>query len=158
MARGLKFRIYIKYRDCTTCIYAAKRKSPISFAVTAKLICVFVFAYPKSRSSHGAAHMDFVMVLQYIQHYLHTRIKQVAGFAQCASIDFLNVLHFVSARSRRMVLGNCIVHNVLLFLRSREWRVLVRIFSRRRRFRAGFFSLLGVLEVGSLLRVVTNDI
>ena len=29
------------------------------------------------------------MVLQYIQHYLHTRIKQVAGCAQCASIDFL---------------------------------------------------------------------
>ena len=56
-----------------------------------------------------------------------------------------------------MVLGYCIVHNVLLFLRSREWRVLVRIFSRRRRFRAGFSSLLGVLEVGSLLRMVTND-
>ena len=97
------------------------------------------------------------MVLQYIQHYLHTRNKQVAGCAQCASIDFLNVLHFVSARSGRMVLGYCIVHNVLLFLRSREWRVLVRIFSRRRRFRAGFSSLLGVLEVGSLLRMVTND-
>ena len=29
------------------------------------------------------------MVLQYIQHYLHTRIKQVAGCAQCARIDFL---------------------------------------------------------------------
>ena len=79
------------------------------------------------------------MVLQYIQHYLHTRIKQLAGCAQCASIDFLNVLHFVSARSGRMVLDYCIVHNVLLFLRSMEWQVLVQIFSRRRRFRAGFF-------------------
>ena len=29
------------------------------------------------------------MILQYIQHYLHTRIKQVAGCAQCASIGFL---------------------------------------------------------------------
>ena len=28
----------------------------ISFAVTAKLICVFVFAYAKSRFSHDAAH------------------------------------------------------------------------------------------------------
>ena len=29
----------------------------ISFAVTAKLICVFVFAYAKIRFSHNAAHM-----------------------------------------------------------------------------------------------------
>ena len=39
------------YRDCT--IRVAKTKAPlISFAVTAKLICVFVFAYTKSRFSH----------------------------------------------------------------------------------------------------------
>ena len=30
----------------------------ISFAVTAKLICVFVFAYAKSRFSHDAAHIS----------------------------------------------------------------------------------------------------
>ena len=35
----------------------AKTKALISFAVTAKLICVFVFAYAKSRFSHDAAHM-----------------------------------------------------------------------------------------------------
>ena len=29
----------------------------ISFVVTAKLICVFVFAYAKSRFSHDAAHI-----------------------------------------------------------------------------------------------------
>ena len=40
--------------DCT--IYAAKTKALISFAVTAKLICVFVFACAKSRFSHDAAH------------------------------------------------------------------------------------------------------
>ena len=40
-------------RDCT--IYVAKKKALISFAVTAKLICVFVFAYAKSRFSHDAA-------------------------------------------------------------------------------------------------------
>ena len=34
-----------KQRDCT--IYVAKTKALISFAVTAKLICVFVFAYAK---------------------------------------------------------------------------------------------------------------
>ena len=31
-----------------------KTKALISFAVTAKLICVFVFAYRKSRFSHDA--------------------------------------------------------------------------------------------------------
>ena len=39
--------------DCT--IRVAKTKALISFAVTAKLICVFVFAYAKSRFSHDAA-------------------------------------------------------------------------------------------------------
>ena len=38
------------YRDCT--IRVAKTKALISLAVTAKLICVFVFAYTKSRFSH----------------------------------------------------------------------------------------------------------
>ena len=35
----------------------AKTKALISFAVTAKLICVFVFAYAKSRFSHDEAHL-----------------------------------------------------------------------------------------------------
>ena len=39
--------------DCT--IHVAKTKALISFAVTAKLICVFVFAYAKSRFSHDQA-------------------------------------------------------------------------------------------------------
>ena len=33
----------------------AKIKALISFAVTAKLICVFVFAYAKSQFSHDEA-------------------------------------------------------------------------------------------------------
>ena len=41
--------------DCT--ISEAKTKALISFAVTAKLICVFVFAYAKSRFSHDEAHI-----------------------------------------------------------------------------------------------------
>ena len=40
--------------DCT--IHVAETKALISFAVTAKLICVFVFAYTKSRFSHDEAH------------------------------------------------------------------------------------------------------
>ena len=42
--------------DCT--IHVAKTNSLISFAVTAKLICVFVFAYAKSRFSHDEAHIQ----------------------------------------------------------------------------------------------------
>ena len=41
--------------DCT--IYVAETKALISFAVTAKLIYVFVFAYVKKRFSHDAAQM-----------------------------------------------------------------------------------------------------
>ena len=37
----------------------AKTKVLISFAVTAKLICAFVFAYSKIRFSHEAAHLIF---------------------------------------------------------------------------------------------------
>ena len=44
-----------KNRDCT--IRVAKTKALISIAVTAKLICVFVFAYAKSRFSHDEAHI-----------------------------------------------------------------------------------------------------
>ena len=36
-----------------------KTKALISFTVNAKLICVFVFAYAKSRFSHYAAHLMF---------------------------------------------------------------------------------------------------
>ena len=46
----------MKKRDCTT--YVAKTKALISFAVTAKLICIFVFAYAKSQFSHDAALSD----------------------------------------------------------------------------------------------------
>ena len=49
MIRGLDF---LK-RECT--IQVAKSKALISFAVTAMLICVFVFTYAKIRFSHVAA-------------------------------------------------------------------------------------------------------
>ena len=47
-------------RDCT--IQVAKPKALISFAVTAKLICVFVFAYAKSRFSHDEAHLTVAFI------------------------------------------------------------------------------------------------
>ena len=38
-------------------MYVAKTKALISCAVTAQLICVFVFAYAKIRFSHNEAHL-----------------------------------------------------------------------------------------------------
>ena len=40
-------------KDCTICV--GKTKGLISFASTAKLICIFVFAYANGRLSHDAA-------------------------------------------------------------------------------------------------------
>ena len=57
MARGLKFRIKKKEGLYYLCYNVAKTKALISFAVTAKLICVFVFAYAKCWFSHDGAQM-----------------------------------------------------------------------------------------------------
>ena len=54
-------------------IRVAKTKVMISFAVTAKLICAFVFAYADCWFSHEAAHLFTTLVnLQYI--YLQRKI------------------------------------------------------------------------------------
>ena len=52
MARGWKFWIQ-KVEEL--CIRVAKTKALISFAVTAKLICAFVFTYAECWFSHEAA-------------------------------------------------------------------------------------------------------
>ena len=44
-----------KKMDCTICV--TKTKTLISCAVTAQLICAFVFAYAKSTFSHDAAYL-----------------------------------------------------------------------------------------------------
>ena len=48
-------RLEISYLGCT--IRVTKTKALISFAVTAKLICLFVFAYAKCWFSHDTAHI-----------------------------------------------------------------------------------------------------
>ena len=48
-------------RDCTICV--AKKKALISFAVTTKLICIFVFPYAKCWFSHDAAHLATVVTI-----------------------------------------------------------------------------------------------
>ena len=57
-ARSMKFRIYEVeglYYSCS------ENNSLISFAVTAKLICAFVFAYADCWFSHVAAHIKCVL-------------------------------------------------------------------------------------------------
>ena len=46
--------------DCT--IRVAKTKALISYAVTAKLICVFVFAYAERWLSHDVAQITSTML------------------------------------------------------------------------------------------------
>ena len=52
-ATSLKFRIKVEEKST---IRVAKTKALISFAVTAKLICAFVFAYADCWFSHVVAH------------------------------------------------------------------------------------------------------
>ena len=51
-----------KKRGCT--MYAAKIKALISCAVTAQLICAFVFAYAKSRFSHDATEFTIIIIVR----------------------------------------------------------------------------------------------
>ena len=66
--------------DCT--IYVAKTKALISCAVTAQLICAFVFAYTKSRFSHEAAQM---LTLYLKDSRKFTVCPSVSGNITCAS-------------------------------------------------------------------------
>ena len=67
--------VFRKKRDCTICV--AKTKALISFAVTAKLICVFVFTFAKIRFSHVAgAHMSLVVRKPVFGLYNQVRHKQ----------------------------------------------------------------------------------
>ena len=79
MATGLKsgFR---KKRDRT--IYVAKTKALISFAVTAKLICVFVFAYAKCSFSHDAAHL-------FCYYYMYVPLSLSFSLVQQRNLVFL---------------------------------------------------------------------
>ena len=54
MAGETRNFVFRKKRDRT--IFVAETKAMISCTIIAQLICVFVFAYKKSRFSHEAAH------------------------------------------------------------------------------------------------------
>ena len=62
-SRSITIDRYHKGLEVEVDIRVAKTKALISFAVTAKLICAFVFAYAKSRFSHNEAHIVTVVFL-----------------------------------------------------------------------------------------------
>ena len=66
--RSLKFWMFMKVRNCA--IHEAKTKALISCAVTAQLICVFVFAYVKYWFSHDLAHIVIICFLEQLQEEL----------------------------------------------------------------------------------------
>ena len=64
-AGNFRFR---KKRNCT--VHVAKTKTLISFAVTVKLICAFLFAYANCWFSHAKAqNMNLMFILVFLQIY-----------------------------------------------------------------------------------------
>ena len=81
--------------DCA--INVAKTKALISFAVTAKLICVFVFAYAKSRFSYDPAHI-FQTVFSINRSYVNILTKDQnfkTWQCKCAEEDISRLSHHV---------------------------------------------------------------
>ena len=64
-----------KQRNCT--IQLAKTKVLISFAVTAKLICTFVFAYALCLFSHDEAQLFVICTIFVFKHRHHFKTKWV---------------------------------------------------------------------------------
>ena len=72
----------------------AKTKALISFAVTAKLICVFVFAYAKSRFSHDAAQLVIYISDTKTTHSLqYLQIMHSSKFS-----NFENKVNYIKAK------------------------------------------------------------
>ena len=79
-------------RDCTICV--VKTKALISCAVTAQLICVFVFAYAKSRYSHDEAQLEidedygtFLFQIKYTEGGENNLVMARSYFAQAAKLN-----------------------------------------------------------------------
>ena len=69
---GFGFR---KKRDCTICV--TKTKALIRCAVTAQLICGFVFTYAKSRFSHNEAQIMYMLSCKSLSHSVMCYMFQV---------------------------------------------------------------------------------
>ena len=78
-----------------------KTKALISFAVTEKLICVFVFAYAKSRFSHDAAHT----VKLELKRTFGRHLLDLSG----GSNEYLHVQFMLGAKLRKKYQQNIIL-------------------------------------------------
>ena len=84
-------------RNCTTCICVAKTKALISFAITAKLICAFVFAYAKCCLSHGEAQLSNRIIKSRL---FDCRAKSISrGINDAGSAVKINTLMFIKITS-----------------------------------------------------------
>ena len=72
---------FSKSRNCT--IHVVKTKVLISFAVTAKLFCPFVFAYAKCWFSHDTAQQLFYMCCTIGNPAFHTCTWKKHNFIKC---------------------------------------------------------------------------
>ena len=62
----------------------------ISFAVTAKLICVFVFAYAKSRFSHDKAHITQQLICMFLSFSVPDDFKVNPGAVESIAVHAKN--------------------------------------------------------------------
>ena len=76
-----------KKRDCT--IHVAKTKALISFAVTAKLICGFVFAYANCCFSHAQAHFTSFPLLWFTKSVTCINLKLSYAMIFCV-MEYVN--------------------------------------------------------------------
>ena len=90
MARGLKFCIFRKERDCT--IRVPKTKALISFSAH-QLICVFVFAYAKIRFSHVAAQIKSDVLIDKAIPHLLCRNSRSALINKCLQVAVFKLLY-----------------------------------------------------------------
>ena len=73
----------------------SEKKALISFAVTAKLICVFVFAYEERWFSHDAAHIHFEHMVHRIYPAELQLNKANASDTEAAFLDLNLSIHNV---------------------------------------------------------------
>ena len=95
-----------------------KTKALISFAVTAKLICDFVFSYVKSRFSHNEAHIVLVGILHSLllhctpSNFSSCRVLHIAGLFVLYTCVIVSQ-HF-EAHKRFCYYGNWYLNAILL--------------------------------------------
>ena len=93
-----------------------KTKALISFAVTAKLICVFVFAYAKSRFSHDAAQIGMcyvlmthsIMALYFPQTQHHHLAAEIYQRYISSSTSVVKIDKSIARRMEAFMLGNSV--------------------------------------------------